>query len=327
MGKRAYIDRSEPRPCSAQCHCWDLDSEPEEDNFSFTISKTTSTIEITFHSALIRSCVSHLLEQDLPDSTISKLDGFILLKNFGRLKSCIRALRQVRKGTITEACRRILLETRTSPEDDSKLEAEMCLLVEGVLQDSEVFQSFGYENLYERGYLSYDRWKAFQRERTSRAIDLLDSAFHVIDQQNDILPISHGSQNDHTEPSLSPYPVSIDNLEEIDKASLFDGHKTFLGHDMEDTSMLQFLDFLSMETSTTISSMEGQPSSSQRKMNSCSDAKLYRFYRKYRSQHANILTSARASIARESSHDGETPAVWHGVKGLIESTQKCGVGV
>ena len=64
-------------------------------------------------------------------------------------------------------------------EQDTQLEAELSLLLEGFVQDHQVFQSYGYENLYEQGYLGYDEWKTFQCSSTHLIIDQLDSAFHA----------------------------------------------------------------------------------------------------------------------------------------------------
>ena len=68
-------------------------------------------------------------------------------------------------------------------EQDVQLQNELGLLVEGFVQDPQVFRSFDYENLYEQGYLSYDRWKAFQCSSSHLNIDRLDSAFHAISDE------------------------------------------------------------------------------------------------------------------------------------------------
>lgn len=41
-------------------------------------------------------------------------------------------------------------------EQDAQIEAELTLVLEGLITDHQVFRSFGYENLLEQEYLSYD---------------------------------------------------------------------------------------------------------------------------------------------------------------------------
>ena len=59
------------------------------------------------------------------------------------------------------------------------LEAELALLVEGLIGDHQIFESFGYENLHERGYLTYERWMAWNNSKIIEAQDHLDRIFHA----------------------------------------------------------------------------------------------------------------------------------------------------
>ena len=71
----------------------------------------------------------------------------------------------------------------SSIEDLSpRLEAEVTLLVEGLLGDPKVFQSFGYEYLYEHGYSTLEHWEVLQRSKVSTNIDKLDNAFSATDK-------------------------------------------------------------------------------------------------------------------------------------------------
>ena len=103
------------------------------------------------------------------------IDGFVLLKNSFSLKNKLNDLR-------TEMRNSPPLGPLTSliSEQDAQVETELSLLLEGFVEDHQVFQSFGYENLYEQGYLSYDRWKTFQCSSSHLTIDRLDSAFHAV---------------------------------------------------------------------------------------------------------------------------------------------------
>ena len=81
-----------------------------------------------------------------------------------------------------------------SREESAHFEAELSLLVEGLVADDQVFESFGYKNLYEKGFLTYDRWKSFQSSKTSRSLDQLEWVTHTIDQ-----PLNEVSSDDLAE--------------------------------------------------------------------------------------------------------------------------------
>jgi len=53
----------------------------------------------------------------------------------------------------------------------------------GPLGDSQVFQSFGYENLYEPGFVDYQLWKHFQKQKLDKDITALDDGFCAIDDE------------------------------------------------------------------------------------------------------------------------------------------------
>ena len=117
------------------------------------------------------------------DPQFTILDGFFLLKNIDFLESRLRELRaEMKRSSLSD----LFLNARISTaEEIGQLEAELSLLVEGLVADDQVFESFGYENLYEKGFLTYDRWKSFQSSKTSRRFDQLDWVTHSIDQFED----------------------------------------------------------------------------------------------------------------------------------------------
>lgn len=47
-------------------------------------------------------------------------------------------------------------------EDPSWAVLALGILADGFLTDREIFRTFGYENLYENGYLSFELWKEIQ---------------------------------------------------------------------------------------------------------------------------------------------------------------------
>jgi hypothetical protein len=53
---------------------------------------------------------------------------------------------------------------------------EMRLLLNGLLDDPEIFESLGYERLFEDGYLTFDVWERFQKIRVNQTIDRLENA-------------------------------------------------------------------------------------------------------------------------------------------------------
>jgi hypothetical protein len=51
------------------------------------------------------------------------------------------------------------------------------LLISGFLTDGDIFRSFGFEKLYEDGYLTFEHWKAFQHRQFEIDITLLEDLF------------------------------------------------------------------------------------------------------------------------------------------------------
>ena len=114
---------------------------------------------------------------------LNVIDGFLLLKNIDFLESRLRELRaEMKRSSLSDL---FLITPISTGEEVAQLEAELSLLVEGLVADDQVFESFGYENLYEKGFLTYDRWKSFQSSKTSRIFDQLDWVTHSIDQFED----------------------------------------------------------------------------------------------------------------------------------------------
>lgn len=175
LGGQSFIDRSPlsaNRPCSDHCACGQLHHGAEKDDFTFTVRKTDSTIGIGLHSFALSSYIGRRL-----GLTSNKIDGFFLLKHITSLETQLQELRNDIQSHPPSGSWTDLIH-----EQDTQLEAELRLLVEGLLSDHQVFDSFGYENLYNKGILTHDRWKTFQGCKTAMAIDGLDSAFHAVDQ-------------------------------------------------------------------------------------------------------------------------------------------------
>lgn len=176
FGEHSYINRSDGRPCSADFHCQRLD-ERTGNEFAFIVRKTASTIHVEFQSAALQSRVSELSAQARPNPPSKIVDGFELLENSGLLETHLRLLRTwLRDYDPTGFVEGPSCEQRSVPE------AELALLVEGVIGDYQVFESFGYENLHEMGCLSCERWMAWTNSRILEAEDYLDREFHATGQ-------------------------------------------------------------------------------------------------------------------------------------------------
>ena len=180
FGDRSYIDTSMTRACTEHCRCRRLNTDADPNSFAFEVRKTAYGINVKLCSFVLWKCLPHLLLQ----GRVSKRNirrylkevicGFHLLENIDTLESLLRELRdelqgRPRSGPVSSILRLI-------PEHLAQFEAELSLLVEGLVADDQVFESFGYEKLYENGFLTYDRWKSFQSSKTSRSLYQLDWA-------------------------------------------------------------------------------------------------------------------------------------------------------
>ena len=85
--------------------------------------------------------------------------------------------------------------------------------------DHQVFRSFGYENLFEKGYLSYDLWKAFQSANASLIIDRLDNAFHAMSGDKDDDHIDQRAHDDFQNDMLDPHTLSLQSLLNLSQAA------------------------------------------------------------------------------------------------------------
>ena len=182
FGDRSYIDTSMIRACSKQCRCGSLRLHF---SFVFNVRKTVYSINVRLRSPMLQVYLPFLLEEERnpPCELPNVIDGFHLLKNIDLLESLLRKLRAEMQDN-SDSCYHFN-QIISSREDMAQLEAELSLLVEGLVSDDQVFESFGYENLYEKGFLTYDRWKSFQSSKTSRSLDQLGWATHTIDQLED----------------------------------------------------------------------------------------------------------------------------------------------
>jgi hypothetical protein len=110
------------------------------------------------------------IERAVPSlSTSEEISTFVLLKHRDDLHKRLRCLRRIK--------------TLSSPgsTDSVEAEAELTLLVDGLLDDYEVFRSFGYDNLLQDGYISPSIHRSFQGAKAQRDVQLLETGFFAMD--------------------------------------------------------------------------------------------------------------------------------------------------
>ncbi|RYC57585.1 hypothetical protein CHU98_g8625 [Xylaria longipes] len=180
FGDHTWIDASHPRCCPPECACYRLNTAPEEASFAFTVDKNADALQVRIHSAGLRvevlKIMGSLSVDSIMDFIVGKrydgLDGFALLRLRPRLLKTLKYLR---------------CNCRTP--DRRRLISEMSLLVNGLLDDVEVFQDFGLQNLYDQGRISHAQWELF-------------SNAHLMWQIENALPL--GTSFEHQQPlSLS----------------------------------------------------------------------------------------------------------------------------
>lgn len=89
------------------------------------------------------------------------VNGLALLKNYSTLKAHLNTI-------------------QSNPHVLGSLVLEMMLLLDGFLADGEIFRSYGYEHLYESGFLTYDHWKEFQQAQLEKDISALEQSYYEL---------------------------------------------------------------------------------------------------------------------------------------------------
>ncbi|KAF8866047.1 hypothetical protein BDZ45DRAFT_683994 [Acephala macrosclerotiorum] len=174
-GSCSYIDANEGRACPQSCFCWLHDQAPGV--FTFIAHKSSSRLVVNIYSDALYSEVTQAIGPENmaeegsigQDGRLKSLNGFYLLQSFQNLQAHLILLRSYAFTDLTLY----------------PVISEMELLVHGFLADGEAFKSFGYEHLYENGFLTFEQWKAFQEDQLQRDISTLDERFIAIDDSND----------------------------------------------------------------------------------------------------------------------------------------------
>ncbi|PQE19083.1 hypothetical protein CJF30_00007439 [Rutstroemia sp. NJR-2017a BBW] len=200
-GFHSYIATDEERPCTEHCFCHQHDVS---ETFSFLVYKTSSEMNITIFSDDLYLKLRELLgltgSQVRFKDGLRTVNGLVLLKNYPILKSYLSNHAP---------------KLPDSPVIHSPF-SEMELLVEGLLADGEVFKSFGYEDLYGRGFLDFKTWKKFQEAKLQTDISTLEEGFWEVDRNLEELSTSGMQQNSSGQQSMdSGFAFAkLDDLEE-----------------------------------------------------------------------------------------------------------------
>ncbi|KAK2812546.1 hypothetical protein FQN50_001190 [Emmonsiellopsis sp. PD_5] len=128
--------------------------------------KSKTTMEVRIYSGILRDEIIRLLEAVSPEpiyDSAGSFDGLVLLKHYHLLNARLEDLYNEH-------------DSRQMNTNADRLLEDMTLLVEGLLNDFEVFNSYGYENLVAKGYLTFQDWKDFQNAKVNRDLDLLENA-------------------------------------------------------------------------------------------------------------------------------------------------------
>ena len=139
--------------------------------FTFEVHKSVDQMHITIYSHSLYDELATLIPLDNTERGLGcqtrTVNGLALLSHYHTL---MRRLKDLRSALCD------------NPANQS-LALEMDLLVNGFIGDGQVFQSFGYENLYELGFMDYQLWKYFQKQKFDKDITELDDRFCAIDDE------------------------------------------------------------------------------------------------------------------------------------------------
>ncbi|GAB1316384.1 hypothetical protein MFIFM68171_06594 [Madurella fahalii] len=162
-----FIDIQEDKPCSVHCRC--RNSEAQPDDFVFIAFKGSSELRIAFYDPTLCDEVFAVTDGT---AILDPGDGVGAPTTFDRLAVLAKH----------EQLKQRLESHPFINEDPSWAFLALSLLVGSFLTDREIFRTFGYENLYERGCLSFELWKEFQRRQLDDDITLLDESFTTFDE-------------------------------------------------------------------------------------------------------------------------------------------------
>jgi hypothetical protein len=207
FGDHRYIGVAEERSCSRECGCRELDGHPESDIFTFVTYKTMSSLQLQVHSASLRLWLYNALPSEAAKDEAFGNDTFCGLQLLKHRQSLMRSMES-------------LSHSRDVHIEDGMLIAEVRLLIDGLLSDPEFFFDFGYETLYEQGYLTYEDWEAFQKITLDGDLGVLEGSIDTLGlfefhEQQQQCQREHGIENNSK-------PLSEDDMPKLLSINPFD---------------------------------------------------------------------------------------------------------
>lgn len=162
FGDGKWIDPTAPRPCWEWCECRfniyasEAFDPVVERRFDFVVEKNNSEMLVKIYSPKLKREIARLLEENESQDEALVCNGFRLLRSY---------------TNIVQRVEQLSLENGHS---DSL--ALLQVLLEGLLCDRQIFQSFGLERLYQEGHLPWELWLLYQEKRLRDVFDLMDDS-------------------------------------------------------------------------------------------------------------------------------------------------------
>jgi hypothetical protein len=133
----------------------------------FTVYKEAGQMTLKIHSgSLCREAKA------IVGPSSDTFDALVFLRSHTQLEACLASYGYMNQKYLSK---------KIIPRLDPTV-AELALLVDGFLGDHEPFASFGFQNLYEQGYITFKRWKSIQHLRLESEINALESGFNKIEE-------------------------------------------------------------------------------------------------------------------------------------------------
>ncbi|KAK1989153.1 hypothetical protein LZ30DRAFT_817821 [Colletotrichum cereale] len=157
-GDGSWINEYSDKPCTLRCLCHHHEVASAA---VFLVEKAHESIFITFYSKPLLSLVqSTVRELGVNSGISSSVDGLILLQHHAAMQGCLTELHYLHE---------------LQPKYNTLL-CELKLLVNGVLCNGEVFKSFGYDKLKERGFIDETLLKTLSRQSLDASAQGLSEA-------------------------------------------------------------------------------------------------------------------------------------------------------
>ena len=210
-GDHRWIDITASQDCDQSCLSRLLDPQSGSDVFTFVVEKNTKDLWIRIHSVRLEYELKFLLGSSLIQNN-GLICGLTLLKHHDLISTHLFRMRQNQASE------------QKRPEIARSVE-EMTMLVNGLLEDPDIYRSFGYEYLAEHGYLCFDLWKRFQQTLFNRSINRLENAFDCDDDCDADSDSDDGEEMAQTPKDLdSPFRINS-NIMATNDASCLSTHE------------------------------------------------------------------------------------------------------